>query len=306
MSIIIIAPDRDVSAWVKEIRQYTSERVAVWPDFGKPEDVTLAILWKHPKGVLKQFSNLKLISSMGAGVDHVLEDEQLPNVPIMRIVDDALKNGMSNYIIAAVQYYHRKLDIYEQLQTSCIWRQDISPIRKLSIGIMGLGKLGQDVAKKLVNLNFIVAGYSKSRKVINHVKSYAGKENLDEFLAQTNLLICLLPLTSETENILNYALFKKMPKGAFVINVARGKHLVEDDLITALDENILAGAFLDVFRNEPLPENHPFWRHPKIKITPHIASVTNIKAAVPLIMDNYQHIDNHESFSGLVDKKQQY
>ena len=225
---------------------------------------------------------------MGAGVDHILKDERLPmHWQVVRIVDPQLTRSMSNYLLAAVLNYHKQMYRYYSLQEEHQWGYSESPEVALRPGVLGLGELGCDIARKLADLGFEVSGYSRTYKELDEVTTYAGEEELEEFLAEVNLLICLLPLTDETRNFLNYDFFSKCRKGTYLINVARGEHLVEEDLIRALDEGLLEGATLDVFRKEPLPAAHPFWDHPKVFITPHVASVTNPEAAIPQVAENY-------------------
>lgn len=290
MSIVIVASQRDVSEWKSGLESLAPHiEVNVWPDVTDPDSVEGAIVWNHPHGALNDYKNLKFISSMGAGVDHVFTDKHLPeNVPVTRIIDERLTITMSNYIISAIMYFHRRLPKYLADKKEHRWDQAADPERELHIGIMGMGVMGKDIAKKLALLNFDVHGYSNSLKNIDGVKSYAGENQLAEFLKNINTLVCLLPLTTATENILNIGLFGKMKKGSFLINVARGKHLKEEDLLLAIKKEYISGAFIDVFREEPLPKDHPFWSHPDIMMTPHIASITNPSAAIPQVLENYE------------------
>ncbi len=308
MALLIVAPKKDVTEWVEGVREASRDiDVRVWPASGDPDDIEVALVWNHPEGSLTQFRNLQLISSMGAGIDHVLKDQQLPkNVPVTRVVGESLTTNMSNYIMMAVLQYHKRFLKYLSDKENKQWNQNHAPEIPVSIGILGLGVLGQDVAKKLSDLGFNVCGYSNSRKELPGVRSYAGDEELDEFLSHVNILVCLLPLTSKTENFLNLDLFKKMKKGSYLINVARGNHLVEEDLLEALRLKMLSGAFLDVFRKEPLPRNHPFWEHPDIMMTPHIASITNIEDAIPLIVENYNRVIKGKPLLNEVDMKREY
>lgn len=308
MSLVIISPNRNVSEWVNGIRNLDSSiPIQVWPEITDEEAVVGAVVWNHPEGSLQAFPNLKFISSMGAGVDHVLRDTSLPpHVPIVRIVDSELTHGMTNYIIMAVSYHHRRLYKYLEDKKNAVWDQEATPDIALSIGVMGMGVLGSDAASKLSKLGFKVCGYSNTPKNVAGVKSFSGKEGLQDFIKEINVLICLLPLTAQTKDILNIDLFKSMNKGTYLINVARGGHLVEEDLITAIDQGYLSGAFLDVFKEEPLPKEHPFWQHPKIMITPHIASVTNPAAAIPQVVENYQAILAGKPLQNSIDRDKEY
>lgn len=290
MSIAIISPGRDVSSWVKTFNKADPEvDIQIFPDIRDKESVELAILWQHPKGILKEFPNLKLICSMGAGVDHILSDPEIPlTLPITRIVDPGLTVPMTNYVVMATLNYQRQLYRYQSNQRKKVWDMT-NPELDIQVGVMGVGALGGDVIEKLKMLGFSVFGYGNSPKSETEFPYYYGNE-LPQFLNKVNLIICMLPLTPSTENILNLDFFRKCNKGTYIINVARGNHLVEDDLVTAIGEGIISGAFLDVFRKEPLPIEHPFWNSDKITVTPHIASVTNPNSAIPQIIENYKRI----------------
>jgi len=192
-----------------------------------------------------------------------------------------------------VMHYFRDFDRYKIQQQKNIWQQ-LPPksMAQTTIGIMGLGKLGEYAATKLSAMGFHVVGWSRSKKVINGVTSYAGDEQLGEFLAQASTLVCLLPLTSATRGILNTELFNQLPHGACLVNVARGEHLIEEDLLSSLDSGQLRSACLDVFREEPLPPTHPFWQHPQIQLTPHCSSITDPVSVAPQVLENYQRMKN--------------
>lgn len=308
MSLVIVAPNKAVSEWVDGINGLDSTvSVQVWPHIKDREAVIGAAVWNHPEGSLQGFPNLKFISSMGAGVDHVLRDTQLPaGVPVVRIIDEALTRSMTSYLLAAVLYHHRRLPKYLEDKKNQVWDQASAPELPLSIGIMGLGVLGTDAALKLSGLGFEVFGYSNTQKEVEGVKSFAGEEALEEFLVQINVLVCLLPLTAQTKGILNLDLFKRMNRGTYLINVARGSHLIEEDLIPAIEEGYLSGAFLDVYRQEPLPEAHPFWKHPRIMMTPHIASITNPQAAIPQVIENYHAAVRGKPLKNKIDRDREY
>jgi glyoxylate/hydroxypyruvate reductase A len=304
MSLAIIDPNGDVDDWVTALQVCDPTlNVEVWPEISNPEDVEFVLCWNHPAGVLQQFPNLKCISSLGAGVNHLLNDINRPlDVPLVRLVDDDLKQSMTEYVMLGVLEHFRGFKDYRQQQTDCEWKaQRIPHVSELGIGIMGCGELGRNVANKLSDLGFSVYGWNRSPKEIRHIPVFSGNDELTDFLQKADILVCLLPLTAETENILNAQTFSCLPPNAYLINVARGSHLVDNDLLAALDSGQLSGALLDVFREEPLPEQHPFWKHNKITITPHIASVTNPKSAAAQIVENYQRALNAEPLLNLVD-----
>ena len=266
------------------------------------------LCWNHPVDVLQQFPNLKCISSLGAGVNHLLNDMTRPlDIPLVRLVDADLKQSMAEYVMLGVLEHFRRFNDYRQQQADNEWTaQPIPHISKLGIGIMGYGELGRHVAKKLSDFGFNVYGWSRNPKEIGTIPVYSGNDNLGEFLKKANILVCLLPLTSETKNILNLQTFSQLPQNSYLINVARGDHLVDDDLLLALDSGQLSGALLDVFREEPLPKQHQFWMHNKITITPHIASVTNPKSAAEQIVENYRRALNDEPLLNLVEVERGY
>ena len=309
MALMIIASDMKVTSWVKHLSSLEPGiDIRVWPEVGDAGDVTFALCWNHPPGELKKSKNLKCIASLGAGVDHILRDPDLPaGVPITRVVEHSMAQSMSEYAVLAVLNYCRQIDAFRADQSQKKWRPRIPLLAAdTRIGIMGLGQLGIDAAKKLSYLGFPVSGWSQTPKNIDGVKCLAGDEELDDFLSQTRILICLLPLTPKTKGILNQHNFAKMPAGAYVINIARGQHLIESDLLAALDSGQLDGACLDVFEVEPLPEDHPFWSHPKITVTPHISSLTYPRDVAPQIIENYRRTQTGKPLVHVVDQERGY
>ncbi|MGM0636065.1 MAG: 2-hydroxyacid dehydrogenase [Bacteroidota bacterium] len=308
MSIVLISEHSNIEEWIKELEnQNPNTKIEHYPDVSNFEEVTYAISWQHPEGVFKKFPNLKVVASMGAGVRHILKDDELPeNIKVTRIVDSQLTKDMSVFVLTQALSYIRNLPIHFQNQQKKNWK--IIPYKtpeETNVGIMGLGVLGKAVAQLLLNNNFKVYGWAKSKKEIEGVTTY-DKNGLDEFLAQAEILVCLLPITDSTKGILNKNLFSKLPKNAYLVNVARGEHLVEEDLIEAIAKNKLSGASLDVFQEEPLPENHSFWKHKRITITPHVASRTNPKSAAKQLIENYKRMKNGEELENQVDTEKGY
>jgi len=293
MTMLFLAPKLKGDSWIKHIRsQDAGIDLRVWPEVGRPEDVIFALCWRHPLGELKKYPNLKCIASLGFGVDHILRDPDLPaGVPVTRLVDPGMIAAMSEYVLAAVLNHTRQFDLHRLDQAQKKWTARI-PKRPqdVRVGIMGLGHLGADAARKLRALGFAVAGWSRTAKQVEGVRSFAGDSELDLFLSQSDILVCLLPLTPATQGILNRRTLSTLPKGAYVVNAARGEHLVEEDLLEAIESGHLSGACLDVFRKEPLPETHPFWSHPRVTVTPHVASLTYPKAVAPQIVENYRRV----------------
>lgn len=306
MSVLLICTGRDPQVWVNAIReQQPNVKLYVYPEVHDPQEITFVVTWKHPKGVFNRYPNLEVIASIGAGVDHIISDPEIPKrALITRVIDEQLTKDMSTFVLALVLDKIRNVSIHHSEKK---WSPlPYHTLDEENIGIMGLGVLGKAVALNLSSNGFKVSGWSKSRKHIDGVSTYHGEKGLNDFLKDTSILICLLPLTSETDSILNKELFEKLPKGAYIINVARGEHLVEHDLLEMLDKGHLSGASLDVFRTEPLPEEHPFWKHPKVHITPHIASVTDPKKVVHQLMENYMHLKNREPLKNVVELKKEY
>jgi glyoxylate/hydroxypyruvate reductase A len=279
-----------------------------FPDIGDPEDIETALIWKPPEGLLKSLPNLKAIFSLGAGVDHLLGDPELPQgIPVIRMVDPALTAGMTEWVTLMVLRHHRDLPLYEQQQREGVWKEHMpKPPWRTRVGILGLGELGTDAAQALAHLRLDVAGWSRSAKNVKGVTCYHGPDGLVELLARSEILVCLLPLTPETEGVLDAKLFAKLPKGAYVINVGRGRHLVDRDLVEAIDSGQLSGAALDVFHNEPLPREHPFWSHRKIFVSPHIASLTMPETAVRQVVDNIHRLRRGDALTNVVDLTRGY
>jgi glyoxylate/hydroxypyruvate reductase A len=309
MALLIIAPDMKVTSWIRHLSALDSAiDIRIWPEAGNADEIEFVLSWNHPPGEFNNYKNLKCIASLGAGVDHIMQDPDKPaGVPVTRVVEHSMAQSMSEYVVLSVLNYCRQFDRYRDDQPQKQWKPRKPLLAKnLQIGIMGLGQLGADAAKKLSALEFAVAGWSRTPKEIEGVQNFAGQDRRDDFLAQTHILICLLPLTPATAGILNQTVFTKLPAGAYLINIARGQHLVENDLLEALDSGQLSGACLDVFEVEPLPQDHPFWRHPKIIVTPHISSITYPKAVAPQIVENYHRTQTGKPLLNVVDIERGY
>jgi glyoxylate/hydroxypyruvate reductase A len=305
MSVLIVSPGRDPKAWVSELKnQHPGMKVYVYPEDHDKEEIEYAISWKHPRGLYVNYPNLKVIASMGAGVDHITSDPEIPeNIIITRVVDEQLTIDMSAFVLSLIMNHLRNISVHH---CSKEWEsKKYKRIHETRVGIMGLGELGSGVAANLLKNGFKVSGWARSPKKYKDINSFS-EEDPGEFLENLDILVCLLPLTKKTENILCRDLFEKLPKGAFLINVARGEHLVEQDLLDCVNTGQLSGASLDVFRKEPLPEDHPFWEHPRIFITPHIASVTDPKAVVPQLIENYERMQEREDLNNVVTRERGY
>lgn len=291
---LLFKSDSDRVEWWKTelVRRMPDLEVRVWPQAGELKDIEFALVWNLGHGILKTFPNLRVIFSLGAGVDHLFADPNLPRqVPVCRVVDKNLTQRMTEYVALHALRYHRRQPELDALQRETKWDELYNPTaQERAVGVMGLGVLGADAARRLAMLGFKVAGWSRSAKSLPGVESFHGDAGLEPFLARTEILVCLLPLTPATEGILDRKLFAKLPKGAALINAARGRHLVEADLLAALESGQLAHAALDVFRTEPLPQEHPFWRHPRVTISPHIASITDPRTTADLVAENVRRL----------------
>ncbi len=283
----------------------------VWtPDgetIGDPGGIEFALVWGPKKSALKEFPNLKAIFSLGAGVDHLAGRDLPGGVPVVRLVDPGLTRGIREYVIYWTLHYHRRFAEYGESAAAGEWRQlPQADTRQRRIGIMGLGVLGADAATHLKALEFDVAGWCRGPKSLDGIECFHGAGGLAAFLGRTEILVCLLPLTAETRGVINAETLAQLPKGAFVINAARGPHVVDEDLIMALDGGHVAAATLDVFHTEPLPADHPFWAHPKINLTPHAASLTTPETAALAVAENIRRIRAGHAPEPIVDPETGY
>ena len=298
-------PTGEFETWIPVLQRLEPSRsVRLWPDTGPEDEVEYVLTWRPAPGDLQRYPNLKAIFNLGAGVDALLKDETLPaHVPVIRLVDQGLTQGMSEYVLMHVLRYHRRGPELEEAQRRSRWEPLTYPLaRDRKVGILGLGVLGSDAARKLVALDFDVAGWSRSPKSVDGVESFHGAEGLNPFLNRTEILACLLPLTKETTGIVNATTLAQLPKGAAIINAGRGGHVVQDDLLAALDSGHIAYATLDVFTPEPLPNEHPFWTHPRVTVTPHIASNTQLETAVQVVLEGIRRIERGELPENIVDR----
>ena len=300
MKLMFVSEEDRAEPWRDQLlAEFPKMEFFVWPEDANRIDLGLinyTLAWKPPVGVLRNLTGLKFVQSLGAGVDGLLLDPSLPrHIPISRMVDRSLIQGMTEYILYNVIHYHRKMGDYAFQQNTKTWRAlyQVDP-RERRIGLMGLGQLGSDAAEKLLPLEFDVASWTRSPKKMAGVSNFHGPDGLIDFLARTEILICLLPLTSATHGIINSTNLANLPRGAIVINCARGGHVVDEDLLAALDTDQIAGACLDVFNEEPLPKDHPYWTHPKVRITPHTASLTAAHSAVKYVIENILRVERGE------------
>ncbi len=304
----------DPQPWIDRFAVLAPElHVCKWPDDNTaPEDIDYALAWQPPEGVLAGFANLKAIFSLGAGVDHILREPKLPDVPLVRVVDPDLTMRMSEYVCLHVLMHHRQQRLLDADQAKLDWTERPQwSAASMCIGIMGLGELGRDAAEKLVHLGFKVNGWSNSPKQIDGVTSYAGQQELETFLGASDILVCLLPHTPDTHGILNRDLFRKLksdgPLGAAVlINAGRGKLQVEADILASLDAGELGAATLDVFETEPLPTDSRLWRHPKVTLTPHNAADSDPEALCKYILGQITRREAGKDLQNVVSRQAGY
>jgi len=313
MTILLAITGWEPDAWLTRFRAQAGDRdVRLIPDVGDPVAIQYACAWKAPPGLLASLPNLRAIFSLGAGVDHLLSDSTLPIVPIVRIVDPDLTMRMTEYVVLHVLLHHRRFKQYDANQRARRWRDEADPAASdVRVGIMGLGALGQAAAAALQPLGFQLAGWSRTQKTVPGVTAFAGEAGLKAFLARTDILVCLLPLTDDTRGFLNYELFQMLARegalgGPALVNAGRGGLQIEADILRALDNGTLTGASLDVFEREPLPAASPFWTHPKIFVTPHNAAQSDPKALTNYVLGQIERFERGLPLENLVDRKRGY
>lgn len=299
--------------WQSEFAKAAPARKLVLDTDADKSDVRYALVWKQRPGSLMGLPKLEVIFSLGAGVDHVFHDQKIPDVPIVRIVSPDLTMRMSEYVVWQVLDHHRLGLSYRQQQTAQVWREDRRQpaAHEVNVGILGLGVLGRDAAQKLRALGFRVSGWSRRLQTIEGVTTHYGKDGLADFLKDVDIIVCLLPLTPETKNILSMSMFAQLkpegPLGAPVlINAGRGGLQNEADILAALERGMLSAVTLDVFNTEPLPKGNPLWTHPQVIVTPHAAASSSPQALVPEIIAQIESYERGEPLKNIVDKAAQY
>jgi glyoxylate/hydroxypyruvate reductase A len=313
MAILIVCRGMDPKPYERTLAKLAPDLdMRCWPNHGSKTDIRYVLAWNPPPGELKTYPNLEVIFSSGAGVEHILRDPDLPSLPIVRLVEPNLTMRMTEYVVLQVLLHHRQVLDYQDHQRRSHWQELAQPgADEMRVGIMGLGVLGMDAAQKLAALGFQVAGWSRTPKDVAGIAHYAGAEGLDAFLARSDILVTLLPLTTNTQGILNRSLFSKLAKdgplpGPVLINAGRGGLQIEPDILAALDDGDLWAASLDVFDPEPLPETSPLWRHPRVVITPHSASISDERAVIRHVLRQIAAHEAGEELQHLVDRTRGY
>ena len=312
MTVLLSVTGFDPDRWLEALRKADPARSFVREAQPGDEDVRYAVVWKHPHGLLDTYPNLQAIFSLGAGVDHILTDQRLPDVPIARIVADDLTVRMSEYVVWRVLDHHRRGFAYRAQQARSQWNERLQPAAgEITVGIMGLGELGRDAASKLGGLGFKVTGWSRTQKSVEGVQCFAGKDGLGPFLQDADILVVLLPLTRDTRGIVNGKLLSRLKRetplgGPVLINAGRGGLQVEADILAALDDGKLMEASLDVFEIEPLPAASKLWSHPRVFVTPHAAASSEPTALAPVITRQIAAHERGEGLDNLVDRSAGY
>lgn len=309
MKISFCCTDTKAEPWLAGLRAaFPADTVEQWVPGAEAADY--AVVWAPPQQFLDEQPQLKALFNIGAGVDALLKLRLPPNAALVRLDDAGMSVQMAEYVSHAVIRHFREFDAYDADVKQGKWSYRRPQLRAdFPVGVMGLGVLGQRVARALLQFEFPVLGWSRSAKVVEGVRCVSGEEGFTEFLSGTRILVCLLPLTPETEGIMNRQTLSRLMPGAYVINVARGGHLVEEDLLALVDSGHLAGAMLDVFRTEPLPADHAFWQHPKITVTPHTSARTLRDESVAQIAGKIAALEAGQpisSLAGVVDLNKRY
>ncbi|MFM0738278.1 glyoxylate/hydroxypyruvate reductase A [Paraburkholderia xenovorans] len=313
MKILFYMPHADAASWLHDFARALPEaNLREWqPGDTAPAD--FAVVWRPPREMLAGRDDLRAIFNLGAGVDAILALEHdapgtLPRrTPLIRLEDTGMAPQMAEYVAHAALRYLRRFDDYQTQQSERRWQVlDAHPRDTFTVGVLGLGVLGAHVAKTLAAFGMPVRGYSRSARQIGGITTFAGDAQFDAFLDGVKLLVNLLPHTPDTQDVLNAQTFSKLAKGAYLVNVARGGHLVEQDLLDALASGQLSAATLDVFREEPLPADHPFWREPRITVTPHVSALTLREESVVQVTRKMAALMRGETVSGVVDVERGY
>jgi len=308
MSILYRSDAARAAGWASYFAEHAPDLdFRIWPDAGDLKEVEYLIAWQAPAGFLAELPNLKVLFSSGAGVDHVDFSAVPAHIPLVRMVEPGIINGMVEYVSLAVLALHRDFFDYVAHKAARVWDPlEVPPASARTLGVMGLGSLGCAVLERLAAFGFKLRGWNRSPRTLEGVETFTGAEQLQPFLSGCDVLICLLPLTPATKGILNRELFSALPKGAALINVGRGPHLVDGDLLEALDSGQLSRVILDVTDPEPLPADHPFWTHPRVFVTPHVASMTQPETAAPVLLENIRRHQRGEALRDVIDRGRGY
>ncbi len=299
----------DPVAWSAALKAEMPElEVRVSPDLGDPADIETALVWKAPPGELASLPNLRLITNLGAGVDPILADETIPkHLPVARLGDEVMAQMMAQFVTLCVLRHYRDLGRYARQQRDSRWHYELPRASyEVPVGVMGIGLLGGAAARMLASIGFRVAGWGRSPRAIDGVETFHGAEGLAPFLARTEILVCLLPLTRETRHVVGREVLYRLPRGAKLVNCGRGGTVDEAALLAALQDGQIAEATLDVFETEPLPETHPFWQMEQVLVLPHIASIAVPEIAARDVVANIRRLRAGQDLRNIVDRARGY
>lgn len=310
MRVLVYRGDGRIEQWLEELGHALPQAEIIgWKD-GEPRPAACdyAVIWAPSPALLEQLAHMKAVFLMGAGVDALLKHgDALPDAPIIRVGDAGMADQMAEYVTYAVLRYFRQMPQYEAFERERVWRPLPHPDREsFTVGVMGAGKLGMRVVEALRHFGFPVRVWSRTAKDMPGVECFAGMQQLDDFLRGTRALACLLPLTPQTQGLFNRARLEQLPRGAFVINVSRGAIFVEQDLLSLVQNEHIAGATLDVFEEEPLGADHPFWDEPRIAVTPHISGRTIVRETVRQIVRKIDALKQGQPVDDVVDRNRGY
>ena len=310
MRILLYRADGNTEPWIRDFAQFLPEaEVVVWREGAELPDCDYAVLWTPPEAMLPALARVKAIFLTGAGADAIMKfAHAIPaQIPIVRLSDAGMGIQMAEYVTHAVLRYYRRLDEYEAQARAGAWVQlQARDKDDFAVGVMGVGVLGSRVLQALKEFGFPLRAWSRSPKAIAGVECFHGDAGLDGFLGSSRVVVCMLPLTPETTNILSRGNMQKMPRGGYIINVGRGAHISEPDLLPLIKSGHIAGATLDVFRNEPLPPQHPFWQEPRISITPHISALTLRRESVEQMAAKMRQLARGEAVADVINREKGY
>ena len=308
--ILVLKPGREpVADWLAAFAAKMPElEVRTWPDVGDRAEVDVLFTTRIAEGEVARFPNLKFVALIAAGADRLLADPGIPaDLPIVRSVNPQRATTMAAWVLYHVIRHHRDFAAHEADQAEGHWRlREFPAPERVRIGVMGLGDLGGAVARALVGLGYGVAGWSRARKNITGVENFVGPGDMKKFLARSDILVSLLPFSSDSDGLLDARAFAALPRGAYVINSGRGELIVEDDLLAAIGSGHLSGAALDVFRIEPLPADHPFWAHPKVAMTPHNSCMASAWYSVDVVIENIRRLEAGQPLTATIDRAAGY
>lgn len=308
MNLLFYTAGEDGEVWLDMLARALPEaNFLAWPD-ARMTEIDYALVWRPSAALLGGLSKVKAIFNLGAGVDALTAMPERPRgVPLIRLVDAGMAEQMAEYVAHAVLHQYREFDAYAQAQRNAVW-ESRPRLRKdeFEVGILGVGVLGTAVAAALRAFGFPLSGWSRTKKTLPGMETFAGITGLATFLSRSRVLVCLVPLTPETRGLLNRDTLSKLPRGAYVVNVSRGALVAEDDLLALIDSGQLSGAMLDVFRDEPLPASHAFWHHPRVTVTPHVSAVTQVEDSVAQIAAKIRRLEAGLRVDGVVDDARMY